>query len=992
MNQISRLTVEAPTLLLDARNFDVEAPKLILKLSQAKLVGVDLETEDSKRHQGLSDFMGCNEAGQKAGNRPLVFDVRRTTICGFSLFVDGDDVAVYVNLAHADEENRVPWEKARQLLDAVPSTACFVAHNAEFERTMLRNSLGYEFGPPVICTLQMAVSAYGSDEYDPADFRQLDLGPVRSLLAEAGTAFMTYDGKTLNGPQGQIFSKFVGKESDAAHSFNGWVKTIARPYGLKQAVRYWFDHEMQTFEQTLNGNVHMGQLTGEQTAAYGASDSFWAVKLYHRMLQYMLETNPAVVETYFKQELPMVEYFSDIHSKGMRLNLPAVIERRLSERVDYAATLRRMRAAIRALLPFPVELHADLAEREAWYANGGARYRNMLTNWANLPDEADDYFESQRVSGPISNAWATDNAGVALPKPDEVLALEQLEAAQASLVEEKAQAELAYKVARVAWKAAEKGSIEKDTLKNALEEAKVLRDFTALKAVRAPNLKAVKAAAQEAQERPSITHYRPARVMLYDLLRTKVITDKGKVQSDGEARGKLADRLSDQIKANTENRLKQGLELLACMSELASTEQRAKLYLNPYLQLIDPETSRVYPVVSSKLASRRTAIAHPNGQQLAKRGESTYVRGFYQADDDDHVILSEDWSGIELVLIGELSGDPEFKKAFGQLPYADLHLGAAASCLSVLWGEEVAAKLDIADPVDAMEALLKKLKKASEEEIMDLFPKILTNIKGAHMQPGAALKFWRGTDCGKGANFNYWYSGALSDVGQRLGWTSDQMWKATEKYRERFAVAEKWRTDTIALVKDNGFIQLPDGHRRVRYEATPEWKNAFMSKFLMNTHPGVEKFAEAAARKIQGRANNQAVNSLIQGTCATMMKRSIIRMKAAIKAKGWTDRECRLLIPIHDEMLLSVHRDLVVEAIEMVREAMCYPDIVKTLPLTVAPAIGRTFEPYKKGSRMGQIELAELSKVPCVGEDRWDKEATPDEIRTIVNWMFEEAA
>lgn len=934
MNAISDILPTVKPLLVDARNFDVLVGEILNKVRAAKLVGVDLETHDAGRHEGLNQFMRADAEGRKAGNRPLVFDVNRTVICGFSVYCDGDTVAYYINLAHADYENTIRWEQAKRILDALPDDACFVAHNSLFEKVMLRKSLGYHLAT-TICTMQLAVSAYGPDEYEPADFHRLGIEPIRSIISDAAKSFATFtDRNNMSGAQGELFAKFLAKESVAAHSYNGWVDIISRPYGLKQAVKYWFGYDMQTFEETLDGEVHMGKLTGEQVVSYGADDAVWAVRLYHKLIAYMQRTNPAAIRAYFTQELPCIDYYADVWAEGLRINGEAVAQKREEERHNYADTLRKMKGSIRELLPFPVEPHEGLTKydgqpaegkkRAGWYVNGRAKYRGLITKWANTPDCQDDFDESQLVKGPISTAWALDKG---LPEPQTL----------------------------------------------------------------------------------SITYWSTARTLMYDLLREKVIVEKGKVQSDGEARGKMVDRLDGKLKAAEGDpaRLQSGLDLLGCMSKLSQTEQVAKLYLNPYVQLIDPDTQRVYPIISSKLASRRTSISVPNGQQLAKRGESKYVRGFYLADYDDHVILSEDWSGIELVLIGEFSGDPEFHKAFGQLPYQDLHLGATASCLGVVWGEELTRNVEkqwstferygitnheLTNPSTLMEWFLKKLKSMTEEDIAKGHSKLLVNLKGELMTPAAALKYWR-TEVGKAANFGYWYSGALSDVGTRLGWSSDQMWKAVEGYRSHFAVAEQWRLNTIASAQATGYVQLPDGHRRVRWECTQEWAEAFVSKFQgWEGVEGVNNFLRTARKAIQARANNQVVNSMIQGSCATMMKRSILRLRKAIKDAGYTDREMRVLIPIHDELLMSVHKDLVVEATELCRTAMCTPDIVTTLPLTVAPAIGRTFEPFSKGKRTGQIELGELSEVPCVGEARWGKEATHDEIRAVVDYIFEKEA
>src|SRR3546814_18784740 len=88
---------------------------------------------------------------------------------------------------------------------------------------------------------------------------------------------------------------------------------------------------------------------------------------------------------------------------------------------------------------------------------------------------------------------------------------------------------------------------------------------------------------------------------------------------------------------------KQTEEVLTSLQEMAEIEQRMKLYLTPYTQLMDPETSRVYPSVSSKLATRRLAASFPNPLQLAKQGNSTYIRSFYLADDDATLVFSAEW-------------------------------------------------------------------------------------------------------------------------------------------------------------------------------------------------------------------------------------------------------------------------------------------------------------------------------------------------------------
>lgn len=405
----------------------------------------------------------------------------------------------------------------------------------------------------------------------------------------------------------------------------------------------------------------------------------------------------------------------------------------------------------------------------------------------------------------------------------------------------------------------------------------------------------------------------------------------------------------------------------------------------------------MYSVISSMLASRRLGARFPNPMQLAKRGESTYVRGFYLADRDDHVIISADWSSVELVEIGDFSGDPEFAKVFGQIPYGDLHSGATVDGLAV-------------DPrYDWLteDEFLNELKRGRNPMNRDL-----RDFANREMPPAKWVKFMR-TEIGKGSNFNYWYSGALSTIAEKLGWDSATHWAAVDRYRERFEVAERWRLATIDEGCRNGFVTLPDGHRRVRVEATGVWYTAMMRKFAdVCADPAVLQFAELALPKIQTRAKNQFVNSVIQGSCATLAKRSILRirekvnmdavqvLKQASSAEAMTQKmvrdfaaqnHARFMLPIHDELLFSVHRDYVPEFIPILRDGMCnHPDIIRTLPLHCNVAIGRTFKPYdEKRPAFSQIELDEAPVIEGLISEEWEGKPLPAEmIPGIVDWMM----
>lgn len=885
------------TILVDRTNFADIKDQIITEIRAASFVGIDCETDDFQRHPGLNQFCGYRPDGSKAKGKKLVFDFKRMVMTGFSVYAEGSQNAYYFNLWHADTNNRLSWDAVRCVVEALPETSHWLAHNAAFELTAFRSIHGYDL-PRVIDTMQLAVSAFGPDEYDLDDFRRAGQGGLGQIAPELVRKSMGFvDSHNISNDLQEVITKVLAKQSSAAHSYNGYVKELAFGYGLKRLAKKFLGYTMTTFEEVLGNKTGMAQLTGAEVAAYGAEDAWAVVPLFHKLLSYMMEHAPSAVSTFFDVENPMVRVYSELSFNGLRVDSEAIFARKHSERANNAQLLRELKAVVRQMLPFPVTPHAGLAKRDSWYEKNHAKYRGQIEKWARSPDSDDDYVQNQQVRGAVSNAWAAE-----IGKPESV--------------------------------------------------------------------------------GPNMSHYMCQRTMLYDLTGSPLIISQGATQSDGEARGKLKDRFQKEG-----NDL--AVKMIDLINALASVDQRLKLFVTPYTQLVDPDSRRLYPTVTSMLATRRMAASNPNPLQLAKRGDSTYVRGFFQADHDDHVLISCDWANLELVLIGEASGDPEFIKAFGQRPYEDLHGGAAAAVLSV--------------PCPGLTPeIFTELKHETSEEAfrerhrgnVDNLDRLFTDLKGRSLPVDKAYKTWR-TELGKGSNFSLWFSGYLNTIAEKMGWDVDTMLAATNAYKERFAVAEAWRLGVIDDARQNGKIILPDGHTRVRYEATDEWRRIFTGKFQLD-NPGGDELIQRynnvwnhIAFKIQKRAWNQAVNARIQGFAAHIAKKSILNINGKIRDLGWSDREARFALCVHDEIVCSVHKDLAVEAMHLIRDTMMdHPTLFKHCVLDASPSIGRTFEPFGKTAPYGQIEIAEapaLSFVPASEVGGW---MSDDSVRATVDYLF----
>lgn len=849
--------------LIDKRNIAGYIPIIISKIKEVNFVGIDIETEDSRRHEGLNRLMKMDDEGFKSSTAKLIFDVERTTVTGVSLYADGDDEAYYFNLAHADKENCIPFEWLKVILDSKPAESWWVSHNSPFELTMMFKSLGYDLGEKILCTMQLAVTCWNDDTYDHNDLSGPDLGEIPSLFNEANRHFASWQyGQELSKEQEELIGKVTAKESKAAHSYLGFIKTITYGYGLKKLVKRFLNYEQVTFEEVLNGRPHMGCLTGEEVVSYGADDAWTCVKLFHILLAYLMANNPQAVSTYFNQENPMTRLYSKVWREGVMIDKQKVLEAREFERGNIAKTLKKMKAAVKAMLPFPEDVHDKLIKYDikAYGKEGTAeKYRAQVTKWANSADSEDPFTQIFQVRGSISK----------------------------SLAEERG-------------------------IKESLGV--------------------------------NLTYYQVVRCILYDLCRCSFQLSHGKIQSDGEARSVMRERWLKKYEdiIETDAKAQAVLTILDCYVEMASSEQVTKLYITNYLNMIDPDTGKMYPLLSSALATRRMALQQPNLSQLAKNSVLAYVRAFFLPDEEDHVILSADWSSIELVIIGELSGDPEFAKCFAQIPYEDLHGIAAASALNISL-EEFNARPD---------------KKALR------------------------------TDIGKGSNFNYWYSGALGTVANKMGWSSEEMWERVEGYRNRFAVAEQWRVDTINDGKINGYVELPDGQRRYKFEATQEWAGIMRSKFEQYG-PAIAKFGDLIIKKIITRAGNQLVNAKVQGTGATLIKRSALKLDKEIPAQGL---RARFMFPVHDEFVFSVHKDDVIKFIPVLRGIMCnHPEIFKKLRVNCSIAIGKNYGAFDlKKNPKGQIELDELQKgVPGFDESRYNQKLNDDEIQKVLDYLHD---
>ena len=112
-------------------------------------------------------------------------------------------------------------------------------------------------------------------------------------------------------------------------------------------------------------------------------------------------------------------------------------------------------------------------------------------------------------------------------------------------------------------------------------------------------------------------------------------------------------------------------------------------------------------------------------------------------------------------------------------------------------------------------------------------------------------------------------------------------------------------------------------------------------------------------RALKSAGERMAINMPIQGTAADIVKIAMIRTDLALREGGF---RARVLLSVHDELLLEAPRDEVDRLVPVLRTAM-EGALPLSVPLTVEAKVGDSWEGMSPVSRM-DAALAEADEAP----------------------------
>ena len=168
----------------------------------------------------------------------------------------------------------------------------------------------------------------------------------------------------------------------------------------------------------------------------------------------------------------------------------------------------------------------------------------------------------------------------------------------------------------------------------------------------------------------------------------------------------------------------------------------------------------------------------------------------------------------------------------------------------------------------------------------------------------------------KAINFGLLYGMSAFRLGRDLSISRAEAQEYMDTYFGRMPKVQGWIEETKAFCKDNGYVETLFGRRRL----IPE----IYSK----------NFSDRAG------GEREAVNTRVQGTAADLIKIAMIRVHAALAAG---DTGARLLLQVHDELLLEVPEDRVDEVTALVADEMRAAGEKLDVPLGITTATGHTW-------------------------------------------------
>lgn len=320
------------------------------------------------------------------------------------------------------------------------------------------------------------------------------------------------------------------------------------------------------------------------------------------------------------------------------------------------------------------------------------------------------------------------------------------------------------------------------------------------------------------------------------------------------------------------------------------------------------ETGR-FSTPTPKEKKRFTGSARSNWQSMpkfseddAKRPECTNRTREVVEAPDGHTIWAIDYSGEELRLATNFSGEPLWIQAFFECFDCKMQFPQ---------GETVPPPPEPPPSV---------CPRCGSEKIGDLHTITAINVFGEQILQDKNEYKDKRNKC-KALNFAMVYGGGASAAVRAIGCPKDEGWRIKNQFDKTYKGLASWWRKQHEFARDAGLV-LTAFNRRIRLPDINNPNGIFRSK-----------------------AERNATNSPIQGTGGDIMKFAMGLLYKEMKKRGWLNL-VRMIISMHDELVFCIHDSVLLEAIPLIQEIMLRRTVQKMpfrIPLTCDSEGGKTW-------------------------------------------------
>lgn len=283
-------------------------------------------------------------------------------------------------------------------------------------------------------------------------------------------------------------------------------------------------------------------------------------------------------------------------------------------------------------------------------------------------------------------------------------------------------------------------------------------------------------------------------------------------------------------------------------------------YIEALPQLINPSTGRIHTSFNQAVtATGRLSSTNPNLQNIPIRDAAgREIRKAFTASTPDRVIVSADYSQVELRIMAHLSGDPALQQAFRD--GEDIHTATAAKIYGV-----------------APDEVTREQRRRA-----------------------------------KTANFGIIYGISAFGLATRLRIPRAEAKALIDGYFTHYPGVKAYMERVVAKARERGYVETLFGRRRYLRDIRSD---------------------NAMTRSL---AERNAINAPIQGSAADIMKIAMIEVDRRLRDSG---SRARIVLQVHDELVLEVPREEATATAELLTDAMSGAAMLD-VPLLVEAGVG----------------------------------------------------